>query len=134
MLRGSWQASPITISDFSQLKEEFADEVIEIDTKGLKNFVFRRGMAVSSRKRCVDSCSIKGFTLSSQHTVEKIRETWKCDEIKYTNMVMCNTVESLNKGHLGTQAAVPYSEAVPYWEVCIKLCFYSIIWCIDVMK
>ena len=26
------------------------------------------------------------------------------------------TVE-LNKGHLGTQAAVPYSEVVPYWEV-----------------
>ena len=22
-----------------------------------------------------------------------------------------------NKGHLGTQAAVPYSEVVPYWEV-----------------
>ena len=30
-----------------------------------------------------------------------------------------NAVEPLNKGHLGTQAAVPYS------EVC--LCFYSII-------
>ena len=29
---------------------------------------------------------------------------------------MC-TVEPLNKGHLGTQAAVPYSEVVPYWEV-----------------
>ena len=28
-----------------------------------------------------------------------------------------NTVEPLNKGHLGTQAAVPYSEVVPYWEV-----------------
>ena len=27
------------------------------------------------------------------------------------------TVEPLNKGHLGTQAAVPYSEVVPYWEV-----------------
>ena len=26
-------------------------------------------------------------------------------------------MESLNKGHLGTQAAVPYSEVVPYWEV-----------------
>ena len=37
------------------------------------------------------------------------------------------TVEHLNKGHLGTQAVVPYSEVVPYWEVCIKLCFYSII-------
>ena len=36
-------------------------------------------------------------------------------------------MEPLNKGHLGTQAAVPYSEVVPYWEVCIKLCFYSII-------
>ena len=23
----------------------------------------------------------------------------------------------VNKGHLGTQAAVPYSEVVPYWEV-----------------
>ena len=38
-----------------------------------------------------------------------------------------STVEPLNKGHLGTQAAVPYSEVVPYWEVCIKQCFYSII-------
>ena len=28
-----------------------------------------------------------------------------------------STVEPLNKGHLGTQAAVPYSEVVPYWEV-----------------
>ena len=28
-----------------------------------------------------------------------------------------HTVEPLNKGHLGTQAAVPYSEVVPYWEV-----------------
>ena len=28
-----------------------------------------------------------------------------------------NSVEPLNKGHLGTQAAVPYSEVVPYWEV-----------------
>ena len=27
------------------------------------------------------------------------------------------TVKPLNKGHLGTQAAVPYSEVVPYWEV-----------------
>ena len=27
------------------------------------------------------------------------------------------TVEPLNKGHLGTQAAVPYSEVVPYREV-----------------
>ena len=26
-------------------------------------------------------------------------------------------MEPLNKGHLGTQAAVPYSEVVPYWEV-----------------
>ena len=38
-----------------------------------------------------------------------------------------STMEPLNKGHVGTQAAVPYSEVVPYWEVCIKLCFYSII-------
>ena len=38
-----------------------------------------------------------------------------------------STVEPLIKGHLGTQAAVPYSEVVPYWEVCIKLSFYSII-------
>ena len=30
--------------------------------------------------------------------------------------ILC-TVEPLNKGHLGTQAAVPYSEVVPYWEV-----------------
>ena len=30
------------------------------------------------------------------------------------------TVEPLNKGHLGTQAAVPYSEVVPYWEVRYK--------------
>ena len=27
------------------------------------------------------------------------------------------TVEPLNKEHLGTQAAVPYSEVVPNWEV-----------------
>ena len=26
------------VIDFSQLKEEFANEVIEVDTKGLKNF------------------------------------------------------------------------------------------------
>ena len=40
------------------------------------------------------------------------------------------TVEPLNKGHLGTQAAVPYSEVVPYWEVqdktMIFMHFYSI--------
>ena len=46
-------------------------------------------------------------------------------------------MEPLNKGHLGTQGAVPYSEVVPYWEVCIQLCFYSIIyrciWCIEIM-
>ena len=24
----------------------------------------------------------------------------------------------INKGHLGTQAAVPYWEVAPYWEVC----------------
>ena len=44
---------------------------------------------------------------------------------------MCNvytcTVEPLNKGHLGTQAAVPYSEVVPYWEVRIKLSFYELL-------
>ena len=34
-------------------------------------------------------------------------------------VVRSYTVEPLNKGHLGTQAAVPYSEVVPYWEVCI---------------
>ena len=41
-------------------------------------------------------------------------------EIRYENIVIvvdCYTVEPLNKGHLGTQAAVPYSEVVPYWEV-----------------
>ena len=32
------------------------------------------------------------------------------------HVITC-TVEPLNKGHLGTQAAVPYSEVVPYWEV-----------------
>ena len=32
------------------------------------------------------------------------------------DMCACK-VEPLNKGHLGTQAAVPYSEVVPYWEV-----------------
>ena len=40
---------------------------------------------------------------------------------------MC-TVEPLNKGHLGTQAAVPYSEVVPYWEVWDKtviLCTFT---------
>ena len=48
-----------------------------------------------------------------------------------------STVEPLNKGHLGTQAAVPYSEVVPYWEVRDKTVhFYSIndvqntLWCI----
>ena len=38
------------------------------------------------------------------------------------------TVEPLNKGHLGTQAAVPYSEVVPYWEVLDKtviLCTFT---------
>ena len=33
-------------------------------------------------------------------------------------MSVASTVEPLNKGHLGTQAAVLYSEVVPYWEVC----------------
>ena len=42
-------------------------------------------------------------------------------------------MEPLNKGHLGTQGAVPYSEAVPYWEVCIQLCFYSIIDVFEIM-
>ena len=45
-----------------------------------------------------------------------------------------STVEPLNKGHLGTQAAVPYSEVVPYWEVCIKLCFYSVIYVFGALK
>ena len=39
-----------------------------------------------------------------------------------------STVEPLNKGHLGTQAAVPYSEVVPYWEVRYKaviLCTFT---------
>ena len=39
-----------------------------------------------------------------------------------------NTVEPLNKGHLGTQAAVPYSEVVPYWEVrdkTVNLCTFT---------
>ena len=38
------------------------------------------------------------------------------------------TVEPLNKGHLGTQAAVPYSEVVPCWEVWDKtviLCTFT---------
>ena len=29
-------------------------------------------------------------------------------------------MEPLNKGHLGTQAVVPYSEVVPYLEVRVK--------------
>ena len=38
---------------------------------------------------------------------------------KMKRAIQCSltTVEPLNKGHLGTQAAVPYSEVVPYWEV-----------------
>ena len=36
---------------------------------------------------------------------------------KKKTFVVLYTVEPLNKGHLGTQAAVPYSEVVPYWEV-----------------
>ena len=35
----------------------------------------------------------------------------------HVQTVKISTVEPLNKGHLGTQAAVPYSEVVPYWEV-----------------
>ena len=37
-------------------------------------------------------------------------------------------MEPLNKGHLGTKAAVPYSEVVPYWEVRVKtviLCTFT---------
>ena len=41
---------------------------------------------------------------------------------------MLITVEPLNKGHLGTQAVVPYSEVVPYWEVhgkTVSLCTFT---------
>ena len=40
-----------------------------------------------------------------------------CEPCNNTRTVTTTTVEPLNKGHLGTQAAVPYSEVVPYWEV-----------------
>ena len=44
------------------------------------------------------------------------------------------TVETLNKGHLGTQGAVPYSEVVPYWEVCtVLLQHHRCTWCIEIM-
>ena len=46
-------------------------------------------------------------------------------------------MEPLNKGHLGTQAADPYSEVVPYWEVCIKnvlLQHHRLFWCIEIMS
>ena len=39
-----------------------------------------------------------------------------------------DTVEPLNKAHLGTQAAVPYSEVVPCWKVHVKtviLCTFT---------
>ena len=37
-------------------------------------------------------------------------------------------MEPLNKGHLGTQATVPYLAVVPYWEVCgetVILCTFT---------
>ena len=37
--------------------------------------------------------------------------------LQKSNPPPVSTVEPLNKGHLGTQAAVPYSEVIPYWEV-----------------
>ena len=46
--------------------------------------------------------------IGPSHTLVQVNEK----ELK-----MGHTVEPLNKGHLGTQAAVPYSEVVPYWEV-----------------
>ena len=52
------------------------------------------------------------------------------------------TVEPLNKGHLGTQAAVPYSEVVPCWEVWDKIviiCTFTAlmmyyIWCNEIIQ
>ena len=56
------------------------------------------------------------------------------DERECRNKFWCyddreSTVEPLNKGHLGAQAAVPYSEVVPYWEVCKipKYCAWAYI-------
>ena len=43
---------------------------------------------------------------------------YKCKMLRHcisTRAIQWNLF--LNKGHLGTQAAVPYSEVVPYWEV-----------------
>ena len=46
----------------------------------------------------------------------------------YKLACVSNAVEPLNKGHLGTQAAVPYLEVAPYWEVRVKtviLCTFT---------
>ena len=40
-----------------------------------------------------------------------------CTNIHIHTYIHTYTVGPLNKGHLGTQAAVPYSEVVPYLEV-----------------
>ena len=39
----------------------------------------------------------------------------------YSYTYSTNTMEPLNKGHLRTEAIVPYSEVVPYWEVFQKV-------------
>ena len=56
-------------------------------------------------------------------------------EMKRQKVFVYSSVEPLNKGHLGTQAAVPYSEVVPYWEVCITVLLqhHGCIWCIGIM-
>ena len=53
---------------------------------------------------------------------------WSVQEPVSPRLAKGYTVEPLNKGHLGTQAAVPYSEVVPYWEVQYKaviLCTFT---------
>ena len=52
------------------------------------------------------------------HT-DTLTQGWGMQPLVPLFFIICHpyTVEPLNKGHLGTQAAVPYSEVVPYWEV-----------------
>ena len=66
------------------------------------------------------------------HTHYTLQDPGKCVGLEViitcTSFNKTNTVEPFNKGHLGTEGFVPYSEVVLYWEVFYKQPCIALYW------
>ena len=81
--------------EVSQLRDEFTDEVIEVDTTKLERCFSKEAWLALTDRGMHINCTRKTDhnSISLLFAVESMREKWKCHkctDITYSDMVMCN--------------------------------------------